>query len=310
MAATRERLADELPQWLTGSSYDLIWYCKERSWLMTRGLLTAPTIIDVDDLEDVVLAQWIRLGEDDLSKPLSEQSYEQMAQEITWWHSVHHLAAQEADALVFSSEMDKSTLRAERSVVVPNTYEGAVTPRSPRVGPPTILFQGLLTWRPNEDAAAWLVTGIAPLIRASIPGLRVILAGAPSNRVQALAAEPMTEVTGEVPDMAPYLDAADLVLTPLRAGGGTRIKILEAFAHRVPVVSTSIGAAGLEVESGVHLEISDTAEGLARQCIRLLANRAEAERLAHAAHDLYQRQYRREHAVKAVHSAVHLALYR
>lgn len=307
--ATRKALADQLPQWLTHTAYDLVWYCREHSWLMTRGMVAAPSIIDVDDLEDVILKQWIQMGKDDQGGPLSGNRREQMEQEIKWWRGVHRLAAEEADVLVFSSEKDRNSRYAKRQAVVPNTYEGTVKPRSPRRDRPMILFQGLLEWWPNEDAAAWLATGIAPLVRSRVPGLRVVLAGAPSNRVRALGSH-MIEVTGEVPDMAPYLDAADLVVAPLRVGSGTRIKILEAFAHLVPVVSTPIGAAGLDVEGGVHLELSDNAAGLAGHCIRLLSNRAEAVRLAHEAHELYQRRHRFAHAANAVGQAVQAALSR
>lgn len=309
-SATRESLTGQVPHWLTHTPYDLVWYCRERSWLMTYGLVSAPSVIDVDDLEDVVLGQWIKLGKDEQDEPLSSERYEQMTRDMEWWRTIHRQAAQEADVLVFSSEKDKNCLNAERSVVVPNTYEARTEPRPVRRSASTILFQGLLEWWPNEDAALWLATSIAPLIRARVPGLGVVLAGSPSDPVRALASHPWIQVAGSVPDMMPYLASADLVVTPLRVGSGTRIKILEAFAHRIPVVSTPIGAAGLDVKGGVHLELSDTAQGIAKHCVRLLTIPAEASRLACAAYDLYQRRYRAVHAAAAVHRAVRMALER
>jgi glycosyltransferase involved in cell wall biosynthesis len=305
-AATRESASVQLPAWLVNSSYDLIWYCRERSWLMARNLVSGPSVIDVDDLEDVILRQLISLGKDDQGESLSEERRNEMTRDIEWWCDVHRKAAEEADVLVYSSERDKNCHHTERAVVVPNTYETAAQSHSVRRVRPTILFQGLLGWWANEDAAVWLATEIAPKIRARVPELGIIFAGAPSDRVRKLAS-PMIEVTGQVPDMTPYLDLADLVVAPLRVGSGTRIKILEAFAHRVPVVSTSVGAAGLDVQSGVHLELSDTTEGLAEHCVRLLTTPVEAQRLTRSAYDLYRHRYRTVHARQAVHEAVRIA---
>lgn len=307
-AATRESASGQLPEWLTNSSYDLVWYCRERSWLMARGLVPGPSVVDVDDLEDVILCQSMELGKDDQGEPLTEKRHKQMKRDIEWWRDVHRQVAREADVLVFSSEKDKNCHYAERAVVVPNTYEATARSHPAYRAHPTILFQGLLGWWANEDAAVWLATEIAPLIRARVPDLRIVFAGAPSDRVRDLASPPVIEVTGQVPDMAPYLDRADLVVAPLRVGSGTRIKILEAFARRVPVVSTPVGAAGLDVRAGVHLELSDVTEGLAEHCVRLLTMPAEARRLTRSAYDLYQRRYRRVHARDAVHEAVRMVL--
>jgi glycosyltransferase involved in cell wall biosynthesis len=176
------------------------------------------------------------------------------------------------------------------------------------LGEHAILFQGMLRWWPNEEAAEWLVSDIAPLIRARVPDLQVILAGLPSSRIQGLASPPAVQVPGTVPEMAPYLHAARLVVAPLRVGSGTRIKILEAFAHHVPVVSTRIGAAGLDAVAGVHLEVSDGAAGFAEHCTHLLTNPAAAKRLAVAAHALYQRKHLPTHARQRVREAVHMAI--
>jgi len=99
---------------------------------------------------------------------------------------------------------------------------------------------------------------------------------------------PAVTLVGQVPDMADELAVADLVVVPLRFGSGTRLKVLEAFAHRIPVVSTTLGAEGLGVEDGVHLLLADTSDGLAEACARLLDDEGLRQRLVERAHDLFR----------------------
>lgn len=172
---------------------------------------------------------------------------------------------------------------------------------------PTLLFQGSFTWPPNADAAAWLVGEVLPRLHTRVPDARVVLAGRPAPEVTALAG-PCVEVAGTVPSMAPYLRAADLVVVPLRVGSGTRIKILEAFAHGVPVVSTTIGAEGLDVVAGRHLALADDAEELARACAVLLTDRSRREALAAAGGRLHAERHLPEHAAARVREAARRAV--
>ena len=91
---------------------------------------------------------------------------------------------------------------------------------------------------------------------------------------------PRVTLTGRVPDIATELAAADVVVAPVRYGSGTRVKILEAFAHRIPVASTTFGAEGLDTADGVHLLLADGAEALAAACARLLED-IDLRRRAH-----------------------------
>ena len=158
--------------------------------------------------------------------------------------------------------------------MVPNGYQ-AVTEPLGRVAigdAPTVLFQGLLKYPANIEAARWMVDSGAPDLAghgARRPG--------PTGRrpcpvVAALHDPPHVTVVGKVPSMTPELARADLVVVPVRYGSGTRIKILEAFAHRIPVASTRVGAEGLEAADGIHLLIGDTADELAAACARLLTD--------------------------------------
>ena len=121
--------------------------------------------------------------------------------------------------------------------------------------------------------------------------LRLVGSG-PAPEVRALAATAGVELLADVADVAPSYAWADLAVVPLRAGGGTRIKVLEAFAHGVPVVSTAVGAEGLDVVDGVHLRIADGAEAFAAACRQLATEPALARRLVENAAAVAERHAR------------------
>lgn len=181
-------------------------------------------------------------------------------------------------------------------LVVPNTV--ALRADGARRGPArpvaTILFIGNLTYGPNVDAAGWLVEEILPALRSRHRSpLQALLVGPhhPGGRLGSLARREGVTVTGFVEDLSPLYAGASLLLAPLRTGAGTRTKLLEAFAHEVPVVTTPIGAAGLAVCDAEHLLLGSTAEELADAAASLLADPARAARIAAAALDLVRSRY-------------------
>lgn len=139
-----------------------------------------------------------------------------------------------------------------------------------------VVFIGHLGWRPNVDAAEWLVESVWPLVAGVAPGLKLRLIGlSPDRRVTRLAGGAV-EVYPNVPSVLPHLATASVATAPLMSAGGTRIKILEALAAGVPVVATSLGALGLEALAGDHLVIVDTPEEFAsaiRRLSRLMVER-------------------------------------
>ena len=119
----------------------------------------------------------------------------------------------------------------------------------------------------------------------------VRIVGEAPAAVQALGNEPNVTVTGFVEDLGAELAAADVAVVPLRRGTGTRLKILEAFAHAIPVVSTKVGAAGLDVIDGEHLLLADTGDDFADACQRLARHDALRLRMTTAASELVEAQY-------------------
>jgi len=148
-----------------------------------------------------------------------------------------------------------------------------------------LVFIGSMDWMPNEDGIRWFATEVFGRIQDRVPGARLLVVGrSPSPGIRALAARNLAiEVTGTVADVRPYLERAAVCVVPLRVGGGTRLKIYEAMAMGVPVVSTTIGAEGLPLRHDQHLLIADTADEEVSAICTLLTDRVRASRLADAA---------------------------
>jgi polysaccharide biosynthesis protein PslH len=134
---------------------------------------------------------------------------------------------------------------------------------------------------------------VLPLVRAAAPTLyRVVVIGnGPADVLQRLRGAPELQVIGPVADVGPWYAQADAIVVPVRAGGGTRIKVLEAFARGRPVVSTSIGIEGIKAQQEVHVLVGDTPDAFAHQCVRLMTDAALGQRLAAAAWSLFSGVY-------------------
>jgi polysaccharide biosynthesis protein PslH len=145
-----------------------------------------------------------------------------------------------------------------------------------------IVFVGSMDWMPNDDGIRWFAAEVFSRLRERVADVRLFVVGrSPTARLRELAArDPAIEVTGTVDDVRPYLERAALSVVPLRIGGGTRLKIYEAMAMGVPVVSTSIGAEGLPLRKGEHLLVADTPEEQMSAICCLLDDPARASRLA------------------------------
>lgn len=156
-----------------------------------------------------------------------------------------------------------------------------------------VVFLGTLDYDPCERAVWYFCTEILPLIRRTIPDLRFVAVGRnPSQRLQDLAAaDPLIVLTGRVEDVRTHVQRARAFAVPLLAGSGTRLKILEAMAMGIPVVSTTIGAEGLDVNNGEHAWIADTPADFAAAVIRVLTDLPQAREMSHKARLLVEALY-------------------
>lgn len=149
-----------------------------------------------------------------------------------------------------------------------------------------LVFTGSMDWRPNEDAMVWFVEEILPRIRQEVPDATLSIVGRrPTSTVEELETSYKgVSVTGRVPDVRPYLEEASVFVCPLRIGGGTRLKVYEAMAMELPVVSTKVGIEGLPLSDGEELLVTDDAEVFAEKVGQLLKDSSKARNLAqHAA---------------------------
>jgi polysaccharide biosynthesis protein PslH len=204
---------------------------------------------------------------------------------------IERRALTEFDGVVVVSEEERKRVGAgpARLLVCPNGWD--VEAALPFGDELIAVFVALLGWGPNADAAVWLAQKIWPLVRERLPAASLLLVGRePAAKVRALAGDGI-EVTGSVPDVVPYLSRARVATAPLRAGGGSRLKILEALGAGRPVVATSVGAEGLLDLAGRGLLLADSTAAFADALVSLLEDRPLAERLGRAGHGAVREAY-------------------
>jgi polysaccharide biosynthesis protein PslH len=204
----------------------------------------------------------------------------------------------EADGVYLCSAADEHRLLNEapsvRTTVVPNAADVEYYQRRPADPPPdgrTVVYFGLLSTVPNIDAVIHFVQDIWPRIAAAHPNARFkIIGGRPPPSLLALAG-PRVELTGFVSDLRPYLAAAAAVVVPLRLGGGTRLKIVEAMAMGKAIVSTNLGAEGIDAVPGREIFVEDEPTAFAEAVLRLLAEPNLAARIGRSARQLAVDRY-------------------
>ena len=222
----------------------------------------------------------------------------------------------EYDLVVTVSEHDarwvRERYRPRRVITVPLPVDAGYFAAAPAEAqqPGQIVFTGLMNHPPNADAAVFFAREVLPRVRARVPGARFQVVGrhAPPEVLE-LAALEGVEVTGAVPDVRPHLAQASVVVVPLRFGSGARQKILEAWCLGRCVVSTPLGAEGLEAEDGRNLLLAEGAEALAEQVARALSDAGLRDSLRRAGREVALRAHdpRRiaEDYARALQAALH-----
>lgn len=197
-----------------------------------------------------------------------------------------------ADCVIAVSDADARALSALvpglRPVVVPNgvdvsTYDPHIPP-APGMEGNALVFTGKMDFRPNVDAVLWFAEEVLPRIQEQIPDVRLWVVGQrPHRRLEVLRENPAITLTGYVEDARPYIAGATVYVAPLRIGGGTRLKLLEAMAMERAVVATRLGAEGYEVQDGRELLLADDAETFAAAVVSLLKDPARRAAMGRAA---------------------------
>jgi sugar transferase (PEP-CTERM/EpsH1 system associated) len=206
-------------------------------------------------------------------------------------------ACRRADQVLAVSEADAAALQNlvpdAHMTIVPNGIDArAYTPTLTHADTPALVFTGTMDFRPNVDAVLWFAQEVLPRIRAQMQDVRFFAVGQrPHRRLDVLRDDPAVTLTGFVEDTRPYIADAAVYVVPLRMGGGTRFKILEALAMGKAVVSTTLGAEGFPVAHEQELLLADEAEDFARAVVSLLNAPEKRESLGRAGRAFIEARY-------------------
>jgi glycosyltransferase involved in cell wall biosynthesis len=251
-------------------------------------------VLDLDDVESVVRLRTIHSERLPILSRWRAQSYMDLLRlrlfERTYLRRFDSVwVCSNTDALLLAG-----WIGTKRSYVVPNVMDTrlfANVRHSPRKLP-IVIFVAEFRMKHNADAARFLNDKVWPLVKLAIPHSQLWLVGRdPGPDLLVLDGRNGVTVTGTVPEVNSYLAQASVAVAPLHVGGGTRLKVLEAFAAGIPVVATTVGAEGIMAENGRDILIADNAEEFATHCVRLLTDSAFNERIRESAFALVNREY-------------------
>ena len=285
---------------------DVIWYSLLDTWVAVSDLFpNVPAVVDFDNLENIHMLLRRRTlpqfapGAPVLAKARASARWAasrsmDLVDERRWDRLQRRCAADVANVVVCSG-LDVARSGCGNAVAVPN---GADAPadvdadrRPLRGDAPTMLFVGALDYEPNTDAVDWMVRDVLPLVRRRMPEAVLRIVGRGAERVAWVADRAGVDLVGEVDEIRPALDGADVSIVPIRVGAGTRLKVVEALAHRIPLVTTTVGTEGIEVQDGTHGLIADDERSFADACLRLLSDGEERQRLSEAGAALFEDRY-------------------
>lgn len=268
-----------------GHDYGLIWIERLPTALVLRHPGGANVALDLDDVEHR------KLLESRASRRLSAARYLRVTIEGLSWRSAERAALRRFGRVLVCNEDDRQYLSADNVAVVAN---GVAVPNAPFTAgvPGRMLFVGMMSYTPNDDAMQYFVTDILPRVRSASPDAHVhIVGGGVRENLKAMDDGRSVRVLGFVDDLARQYAEAAITVVPLRIAGGTTIKILESLAARTPVVASPQAVAGLDLKPGVHLEVADSPGAFAHHCARLLADEPSRRRLAEAGYEQVRRLY-------------------
>ncbi len=296
----KEELIDQTTP-LLATPFDLIWVFRARPLTVVGPALDAspneatPLVVDFDDLYDLLLEQESHADSKGEHRLKSAAKRVALRLDARRWRA-HQLrvAARSTLALVTSAE-DRDHLGLANVRVLPNAYPAPSERHQPaaRSDNCTIVFVGGLHYQPNADAAKMLATEVLPLVRNQLPGATLVLVGRAGPVLDDIEQLPGVRYLGFADDLDEVFASASVVATPIRSGAGSRLKVLEAMGRRIPLVSTTFGVQGFDVRHDEHLLISDSSAGMADAILRLHNEPETAQRLVHAANELFGRRYER-----------------
>ena len=201
------------------------------------------------------------------------------------------------DVIFSTSESDRQTFQKDipdvPNYVIPNGVDTSYFRPSPsyRTNPNAMVFTGMMGYVPNNDGMLYFLDEIFPRVQMQIPDAKIYIVGShPSEELKQRTTDNII-ITGFVDDVRPFVWRSNLFVVPLRMGSGTRLKVVEALAMKKPVVSTSVGCEGIDVEHGKSVLMADDPEAFAENVVRLMQDEELREELTHHGYALVRNKY-------------------
>jgi glycosyltransferase involved in cell wall biosynthesis len=262
-----------------------------------------PMFFDLDDVEHRAFARSIPHPP---SWPGKKLYYLQVP---TLWRAERR-AIRQSERTFVCSEEDRSyltrTMRVDGVSVIPNAV--AMPEPSPPAPEKTVMFIGVLSYAPNRNAAGLLVNEIWPKVRKLVPDAQLLIAGSYAEQVEGFPGGNGVTFTGFVDDLEDLYARTQVVCVPIATGGGTRIKIIEAVGHGRPVVSTPIGAEGLDMIDGEHILLREEPSAIAEALATLLLDDERGRAIGMAGREVVRDTYDRNNVIEKIREEVRSAL--
>lgn len=272
-----------------GRSYDLVWFSHVDSWwAVATDVHAQAAVVDFDNLENIAMRLRRRVPPRVLpgSSPVAR-----VRTVLRWissrlfdlvderrWDRLQRTCAAEVDVVTVCSDLDVVRSGCDNARVIGNGSQRPDVVHDDRTvlrsGVPTMLFVGALDYEPNTEAVEWFVSQVLDRIRQREPSAVVRIVGRGESAVSWVAEVPGVELVGAVDRVEPELESADVSIVPIRVGAGTRLKVVEALANHIPMVTTTVGSEGIDVVDGRHVLVADEAGTFADACVRLLRDGA------------------------------------
>lgn len=202
--------------------------------------------------------------------------------------------------LTKDDEREAKSVGATNTHVIPSGIDiEKINPPAGEAPPHRLVFVGSFTHHPNLDAMPWFVKEIFPLIRTEVPEVEFSIVGAnPTPEILELGNQPGVTVHGSVPEVGPYIESAAIAVIPLRVGSGIKTKVIEAMAYGRPVVTTPVGAEGIQVTEGQDVIVREDAKSFAEAVVSLINDSARARAIGQAGRNLVEKTYSKKAAAE------------
>lgn len=261
------RLKEEIQRLASDSRFDLV-HIEHYPMAVHLEDIGLPKIVDAHNVEYDSLRRLAEVSSSPGRRFFYElESRKMKSEELRVYRDCSCVfAASERDAQILSPTLDGTPV-----VVVPNGVDtDAFSPKEVEPAPASLVFVGALNYAPNADGVTHFLREIYPLVKEREPRVTLTIVGGGVPAWLSRIEDPSITVTGYVKDVGPYIHGASVVIVPLRAGGGTRLKVLEAMASGKAIVSTSIGCEGIEASHQETLLVADTPREFADSVLRLI----------------------------------------